>query len=190
MFLAIPISFIYKTNWCGSPSISTLSSLELKLFFYSMGLFWFLAIPILYLFLLYSLFASTVTSCFPFVQHAQCHEDESSALLQFKQSFVINKSTSESCVSYPKTSSWIRSIDCCSWDGVECDGKTGQVIGLDLGNSQLYGSIGPDSTLVHLLQLQSLNLSHNHFNYSQICNNPYFIDVGKRVTILYLIGLP
>ncbi|KAF7825736.1 receptor-like protein 6 isoform X1 [Senna tora] len=99
---------------------------------------------------------------------ALCHEDERSALLQFNQSFVINKFASQSYLSYPKTVSWIRTTDCCSWDGVECDNQTGHVIGLDLSSSQLYGSIASNSSLFHLSQLQRLNLSYNHFNYSQI----------------------
>lgn len=130
-----------------------------------MGLLWFLAILMLYLLLLYSLFTFTVSNCFHTGNPVLCHEDESFALLQFKQNFVITEAASKSS---PKTMSWIRSTDCCSWDGVECDEETGHVIGLDLGSSQLYGSIGSNSTLFHLLQLQSLNLSHNHFNYSQI----------------------
>ncbi|XP_059449522.1 receptor-like protein 33 [Corylus avellana] len=69
----------------------------------------------------------------PFIQHHPlCHDDDSSALLQFKESFLINKSSS----GYPlddesacqKFASWKLELreksDCCSWDGVECDEDT------------------------------------------------------------------
>ncbi|QHO39483.1 Receptor-like protein [Arachis hypogaea] len=60
------------------------------------------------------------------------------------------------------------SIDCCSWDGIECDEFTGHVIGIDLSSSQLYGSIDANSSLFSLVHLQSLDLSDNDFNHSQI----------------------
>uniref|UniRef100_A0A2N9F007 Uncharacterized protein n=1 Tax=Fagus sylvatica TaxID=28930 RepID=A0A2N9F007_FAGSY len=72
---------------------------------------------------------------------------------------------------YPKVKSWTlegEGSDCCSWDGVSCDEDTGHVIGLDLSSSCLYGSINSNSSLFRLVHLQSLNLAHNHFNYSQI----------------------
>ncbi|KAF7825732.1 Receptor-like protein 12 [Senna tora] len=133
-----------------------------------MGLFWFLAMSMLYHLLFYSVFIFKVTNSFPSVHPVLCHKDESSALLQFKQNFVINKFASEYFPSHPKTLSWIPKTDCCSWDGVECDDQTGHVIGLDLSSSQLYGSIASNSSLFHLSQLQRLDLSGNHFNYSQI----------------------
>jgi hypothetical protein len=74
-----------------------------------------------------------------------CHDDESHALLQLKESLVINESTSYDPSAYPKVASWKivdgESGDCCSWDGVECDGDSSHVIGLDLSSSFLYGSI-------------------------------------------------
>ena len=48
-----------------------------------------------------------------------CHDDESFALLQFKESFIIDQSASYETSAYPKVSSWkLESDDCCSWDGV------------------------------------------------------------------------
>ena len=85
-----------------------------------------------------------------------CHAEERLALLQFKDSFMINKSASIN--PYPKVSSWTLN-DCCSWDGVECDEHTGHVIGLDLSRSCLYGSFDSNSSLFRLLQLQKLNLT-------------------------------
>ncbi|KAL7218669.1 hypothetical protein ACSBR2_011852 [Camellia fascicularis] len=109
-----------------------------------------------------------------------CHEDESSSSLQFKHSFFINKSTS-------KVESWKKfegkSSDCCLWDGVECDHDTGHVVGLDLSSSFLYGSINSKSSLFNLVHLQRLNLSGNHFNFSQI---PPRIGNLSRLTSLDL----
>nr|TKS05990.1 Cf-4/9 disease resistance-like family protein [Populus alba] len=48
---------------------------------------------------------------------------------------------------FPKTESWIDSTDCCSWDGVTCDMKTGPVTGLDLSCSIPYGTLHSNSTL-------------------------------------------
>ncbi|KAJ6865432.1 receptor-like protein 47 [Populus alba x Populus x berolinensis] len=100
-----------------------------------------------------------------------CHDDESYALLQFKESLVINESASYESSAYPKVASWKvdgETGDCCSWDGVKCDGDSGHVIGLDLSSSCLYGSIDSNSSLFHLVQLRRLNLADNDFNNSEI----------------------
>ncbi|XP_052177645.1 receptor-like protein 7 [Diospyros lotus] len=86
-----------------------------------------------------------------------CHPEDSSALLQFKQTFSLNKSFQGG-----------RASNCCSWDGVECDQSTGHVVGLDLSSSFLFGSIKSSSSLFSLVHLRKLNLADNHFNYSQI----------------------
>ena len=120
--------------------------------------------------LLYILSLFHLIHSFPFKQPL-CHDDESSALLHFKESFIINKSASSDPDAYPRVSSWRlegENSDCCSWDGVDCDEDAGHVIGLDLSSSCLYGSINSNSTLFRLAHLQSLNLADNHFNYSQI----------------------
>ncbi|KAL6124519.1 hypothetical protein ACLB2K_077031 [Fragaria x ananassa] len=96
-----------------------------------------------------------------------CGDEERSALLQFKESFVIDTSASGYAGAYPKVSSW-KQNSCCSWDGVKCEENTGHVIGLDLSSSCLYGYINSKSTLFRLVHLQSLNLADNNFNYSQI----------------------
>ncbi|KAM1218669.1 hypothetical protein FF2_045268 [Malus domestica] len=116
------------------------------------------------------------THCFSFVQtqtRKLCHADELSLLLQFKESFTIDKSASGSHFAYPKVASWAREGDqnqsnCCSWDGVECHAESGRVIGLDLKSSCLYGSINSNSTLFRLVHLQKLDLSDNNFNSSKI----------------------
>ncbi|KAM5554361.1 receptor-like protein 6 [Rosa sericea] len=97
-----------------------------------------------------------------------CRDDEIYALLQFKQSFVIRKFASDYEGAYPKISSWKSNNSCCTWNGIECDEKTGHVIGLDLSSSCLYGSFSSNNTLFSLVHLQRLNLADNHFNFSQI----------------------
>ncbi|KAJ6865405.1 receptor-like protein 7 [Populus alba x Populus x berolinensis] len=120
--------------------------------------------------LLLSLFHLRASYSSPSMQPL-CHDDESYALLQFKESLVINQSASYEPSAYPKVVSWKvdgESGDCCSWDGVECDGDSGHVIGLDLSSSCLYGSIDSNSSLFHLVQLRRLNLADNDFNNSEI----------------------
>ncbi|XP_022744345.1 receptor-like protein 12 isoform X2 [Durio zibethinus] len=121
-----------------------------------------------FLFIL-ALFQFTAFS-FSSVHPVLCHDDERLALMQFKESFIIDERASPaSSYAYPKVDGWtFQGVDCCSWDGVECDQITGQVIGLDLSSSFLYGSINSSSTLFHLVHLQKLNLAHNDFNYSVI----------------------
>ncbi|CAL9013550.1 unnamed protein product [Prunus brigantina] len=114
------------------------------------------------------------THCFLLVQTQTLGQvDECSALLQFKESFAIRKSVSADPLAYPKVSFWTlegdeNRSDCCSWDGVECDEDFGHVVGLDLRSSCLYGSINSSNTLFRLVHLQRLDLSDNHFNFSQI----------------------
>ncbi|XP_073259769.1 receptor-like protein 9DC3 [Populus alba] len=79
---------------------------------------------------------------------------------------VLN-SASELC-HHPKTESWKEGTDCCLWDGVTCDPKTGHVTGLDLACSMLYGTLHPNSTLFSLHHLQKLDLSDNDFKSSRI----------------------
>jgi hypothetical protein len=102
-----------------------------------------------------------------------CHHDDSSALLQFTESLVIDKFASPflplDC--QKKVASWTvegDKSDCCSWDGVECDEHTGHVIGLNLSSSCLFGSINSNSSLFRLVHLQSLSLANNYFNGSHI----------------------
>jgi hypothetical protein len=109
-----------------------------------------------------------------------CHEVESSALLQFKDSFIINKSASGDPFAYPKVASWINSTDCCSWDGVECSKDTSHVIGLDLSSSFVYGSINSDSSIFCLRKLQR-SLADNHFYNAQILS-----AVGNLSMLTYL----
>ncbi|KAI5570064.1 hypothetical protein POPTR_011G055200v4 [Populus trichocarpa] len=96
---------------------------------------------------------------------------QSLSLLQFKQSFSISRSASSEYYCqypFPKTESWKEGTDCCLWDGVSCDLKTGHVTGLDLSCSMLYGTLLPNNSLFSLHHLQQLDLSFNDFNSSHI----------------------
>ncbi|XP_058111934.1 receptor-like protein 7 [Magnolia sinica] len=57
--------------------------------------------------------------------------------------------------------------DCCSWEGITCDGATGHVTSLDLSELRISGRIDFVS-LFHLLNLQKLNLASNEFDPSPI----------------------
>ncbi|CAL5435607.1 unnamed protein product [Camellia sinensis] len=108
--------------------------------------------------------------CFSSSSAHLCHNDESTALLQFKQSFSFNCSASgcsRTSGSF-NTDNWKEGTDCCAWDGVTCDNTTSHVIGLDLFCNCLYGTIHPNSSLFNLVHLQHLDLSLNNFNHSQI----------------------
>ncbi|KAI7991537.1 hypothetical protein LOK49_LG12G02171 [Camellia lanceoleosa] len=107
--------------------------------------------------------------CFSSSSTHLCHNDESTALLQFKQLFSFNCSVSDGC--YPSsnnTDNWKDGTDCCAWGGVTCDNTTSHVIGLDLSCKCLYGTIHPNSSLFNLVHLQHLDLSENNFNHSEI----------------------
>ncbi|KAI5568266.1 hypothetical protein BDE02_12G003700 [Populus trichocarpa] len=109
-----------------------------------------------------------------------CAPDQSLSLLQFKESFSINSSASGRC-QHPKTESWKEGTDCCLWDGVTCDMKTGQVTALDLACSMLYGTLHSNSTLFSLHHLQKLDLSDNDFQSSHISS-----QFGQFSNLTYL----
>uniref|UniRef100_A0A6N2KLT7 Uncharacterized protein n=1 Tax=Salix viminalis TaxID=40686 RepID=A0A6N2KLT7_SALVM len=98
-----------------------------------------------------------------------CPADQSLALLQFKASFSMM--SSYPWRDQPKTVVWREGTDCCSWDGVTCNMKTGHVIGLALRCSMLHGTLHSNSTLFFLHHLQKLDLSHNNFNRSVISSS-------------------
>ncbi|KAG2258651.1 hypothetical protein Bca52824_077945 [Brassica carinata] len=86
--------------------------------------------------------------------------DQSDIILEFKNEFKIEKPCE---FLEPKTKSWANKSDYCNWQGVTCDTKSGEVIGLDLSCSCLYGRFKPNSSLFRLKHLQSLNLAYNSF---------------------------
>ena len=122
--------------------------------------------------------------------HPLCHNDERSALLQFKESFIANPS----CFipyAYPyRVASWTlqgENSSCCLWDGVDCDEGSGHVIGLNLSSSCLYGSINSSSSLFRLVHLQVLDLSYNHFNYSHIPSTIGNLSMLTSQPLLFLL---
>ncbi|KAG5569525.1 hypothetical protein H5410_059291 [Solanum commersonii] len=99
-----------------------------------------------------------------FVQHL-CSPSEALSLLQLKQHFEMSdKYSRHYSTSLPKASSWNESMDCCTWDWITCDMLTGYVIGLDLSNANLSGTIHPNSSLFQLHRLQTLNLAYNNLS--------------------------
>ncbi|KAJ4717598.1 putative Leucine-rich receptor-like kinase family protein [Melia azedarach] len=120
-----------------------------------------------------------------------CHEDERSMLLQFKESLMINENSSSlfwDVPCRPKSESWMseeEDVECCSWDGVQCNEKTGHVTKLDLSNSCLYGIINSSNRLFHLVHLKWLNLAYNDFNFSEI---PSAIKNLSELSYLNLSG--
>ncbi|XP_021815810.1 receptor-like protein 12 [Prunus avium] len=89
-----------------------------------------------------------------------CHPHDSSALLQFKNSFSVDTSFDI------WTFVW-RGKDCCTWFGVTCEKVTGHVIGLDF-NFGLRGKIHSNSSLFFLHHLKRLDLRGNDFEGSPI----------------------
>lgn len=78
-------------------------------------------------------------------------------LLEFMQGLSFDRQTNSS----NKLMSWSSTTDCCSWDGVTCDPRTGHVIGLDISSSFIAGGINGSSSLFDLQHLQHLNLADN-----------------------------
>ncbi|ONI14398.1 hypothetical protein PRUPE_4G279000 [Prunus persica] len=99
-----------------------------------------------------------------------CHPHDSSALLQFKNSFSIDTSSLEveTTLYSNSTISWQKGNDCCTWSGVTCEKMTGHVIGLNLGFGGLQGNIHSNSSLFSLGHLNWLDLSGNDFRGSPI----------------------
>ncbi|KAJ6418923.1 hypothetical protein OIU84_002152 [Salix udensis] len=125
-------------------------------------------------------FQTTISSSNDSSPSHSCAHDQSLSLLQFKASFSINSSASGYC-QHPKTESWKEGTDCCLWDGVTCELKTGVVTELNLACSLLYGTLHPNSTLFSLRHLRKLDLSDNHFMSSHI--SPQF---GQFSNLTYL----
>ncbi|CAG7897043.1 unnamed protein product [Brassica rapa] len=91
-----------------------------------------------------------------------CPPDQRDALWEFKSEFSVQELDSSWWESDLKTERWRNNTDCCAWDGISCDSKTGTVVELDLWGSSLNGPLRSNSSLFRLQHLQSLNLSSNN----------------------------
>ncbi|KAH9742829.1 Receptor-like protein 7 [Citrus sinensis] len=67
----------------------------------------------------------------------------------------------DAAVTYPKTKSWNKDGDCCSWDGITCDEMTGHKLNLacnDFNGTKISSNFGQFTKLTHL------NLSFSYFS--------------------------
>ncbi|KAK7380534.1 hypothetical protein VNO78_33047 [Psophocarpus tetragonolobus] len=99
-------------------------------------------------------------------KHAEvkCIERERQALLKFKQGILYD---------YDMLSTWSEDEnngDCCKWERVKCNNATGHVQILDLHGEHDYYFTGVIniSLLIHLQNMEYLDLSWNEFIYSHI----------------------
>ncbi|KAH6804945.1 hypothetical protein C2S51_029776 [Perilla frutescens var. frutescens] len=95
--------------------------------------------------------------------HAQCLEDQKTLLLDLKSELKFDPDYSR------KLARWNQTHDCCSWDGVECDGA-GHVITLQLDDEFISGGLNESSSLFRLRYLEKLNLAYNFFTTQKIPN--------------------
>ncbi|CAF1706138.1 unnamed protein product [Brassica oleracea] len=111
------------------------------------------------------LFLFQFETVFPAPTGHVCHPEQRDALLEFKNEFEIGKPSYICGDSFvPKTKSWANNIDCCYWDGIKCDPKSGKVIVVDLFCSGLHGRFHSDSKLFRIQSLRFLDLSYNDFS--------------------------
>lgn len=97
-----------------------------------------------------------------------CPYDQAAALLQLKQEFTA-----------PYLHSWKEGSNCCNWEGVKCDEKNGQVIGLY--RLWLFGPLSSNSSLFSLRHLQELDLAYSDFMCSKIPS-----EFGQLVKLTHL----
>ncbi|BBN70551.1 hypothetical protein Prudu_1499S000600 [Prunus dulcis] len=106
-----------------------------------------------------------------------CHPHDSSALLQFKNSFSIDTSSElefYTGITFHSnwTISWQKGKDCCAWSGITCEKMTDHVIGLNLDSNSSLFSLG---------HLKRLDLSGNDFR-----GSPIFSQFGGFVSVTHL----
>ena len=108
------------------------------------------------------------------ISNVSCNEKDKQALLTLKRGLTDHEHV---------LSSWSDHKDCCIWDGVSCDNKTGRVTELHLNYSSLGGEIS--GSLLQLEHLNYLDLSNNDFNCTPI---PTFLGSMYSLTDLDLSG--
>ncbi|XP_027357421.1 receptor-like protein EIX2 [Abrus precatorius] len=101
---------------------------------------------------------------FPMTGEIKCIESERQALLNFKHSLTRD---------FGMLSTWSddeSNRDCCKWKGIQCHSETGHVQMLDLRGQDTQYLIGAFNitSLVHLQNMEYLDLSYNHFQWSHI----------------------
>jgi len=92
-----------------------------------------------------------------------CCQDQSAALLRLKASFRFPYTRSP--LQGENISSWKVNTNCCTWEGVTCDGTSGHVTALDLSDLNILGNLS-SSDIFKLTSLCSLSLSFNNFDES------------------------
>ncbi|VYS62570.1 unnamed protein product [Arabidopsis thaliana] len=90
-----------------------------------------------------------------------CLPDQRDALWEFKNEFYVQE-FDPSANGDTDIEKWRNNTDCCSWDGVSCDPKTGVVVVLDLEFNGLNGPLRSNSSLFRLQHLQILDLGSNN----------------------------
>ena len=108
------------------------------------------------------------------ISNVSCNEKDKQALLTLKRGLTDHGHV---------LSSWSDHKDCCIWDGVLCDNKTGRVTELNLNHLGLGGEIS--GSLLQLEHLNYLDLSGNDFNCTPI---PTFLGSMFSLTHLDLSG--
>ncbi|CAN1755507.1 Receptor-like protein 6 [Linum perenne] len=100
----------------------------------------------------------------------RCLDSERTLLLQIKHEIPINIRFSHiQSPPPPKVWSWNDTRnhkDCCLWEGVTCDSRSGLVVGLDLSSSSIVDGINGSSSIFRLRHLQSLSLADNYLDFS------------------------
>ncbi|KFK22775.1 hypothetical protein AALP_AAs71336U000100 [Arabis alpina] len=131
---------------------------------------------------LWLIFSNTILVVIASHSEHLCLPDQRDALWEFTNEFYVDSNVPN----FEKmTEKWRNNTDCCSWDGVSCDPKTGKIVELYLETSSLNGIL-PDSignlkylsrlgchtcnlhgeipsSLGNLSYLADLDLAENHF---------------------------
>ncbi|KAL2500460.1 Verticillium wilt disease resistance protein [Forsythia ovata] len=89
----------------------------------------------------------------PVCSQSRCLEDQKILLLKLKVEFRYDPLASRKLVIWNEN----EDEDCCSWDGVECDGA-GHVISLELDNESIYAGLENSTSLFSLQYLERLIL--------------------------------
>jgi Leucine-rich repeat (LRR) protein len=105
----------------------------------------------------------------------QCNEKDQETLLIFKKG--INDSSNG------KISTWLTKKDCCAWEGIHCDSKTGRVTELDLSYQFLKGEI--NFSILELEFMSYLDLSYNNFDLINISATQHNMT-HKKSNLFYL----